>query len=739
MKSIKHIFGVAATTLALAVGFTGCQDDFDTPPIVVPEATIKPNVTIAELKAKYWQDDNNYYLTVGQNDQNEDYVVHGRVVSSDATGNIYKSLVIQDETGALAFSVNQNSLYSSYRIGQEVVVNVTGLGIGKYSGLQQIGGYGEFNGTPQVSFMASELFKEHAQLNGLPNQDLVYVTPDAERPADKMYCIEADLKNLPQTAGDLQKMQSQLVIFRNVYFEEGGKATFADPDANTNRTLSGVDGGSIIVRNSSYASFKNEMLPSGTGDVMGILSYFNGNWQLLLRSSADCLFDTKGQKADPYNVAEAIELQGTGKTAWVKGFIVGSVKAGVSDIDSDSKIAWGATADLDNTLVIGATADTKSLKDCLVMELPQGSDLRKYGNLLDHPELAGRSIEIYGAFDSFMGTAGILNNKGAASEFAIEGVTVGGGGTQPGEAVASLFCDFEGYNTKISELKSKAGWNYTATSGDKDWYLKEFSGNVYAAATAYKGTSGPWEEWLVSPGVDLSKSPKKSLEFECQAAYRSATSNLEVYAMTSQDPRTAQLTKLNVTLPDIPASGYSSWVKSNVDLSSFSGVIYIGWKYSGTSADGSSTYCIDNVNIGGATETGGGSDTPDTPTEGVGSKDKPYTVAQVKATSSDVKGVWVEGWVVGWISGKAWATGATFSSTVSSDFTNTNFIMGGSADAKTVDASVPCAIPAGALRDKLGLGKNPAIYLKHVRVLGNITAYFGQRGVKDITEYEVID
>lgn len=741
MKSLKYLLGAAAMTFIATAGLTGCQDNFDNPPLIVPEATIKANITIADLKAKYWQDDMNYFITVGKNEQNEDYVVHGRVVSSDATGNIYKSLVIQDETGALAFSVNQNSLYSTYRVGQEVVVDVTGLGIGKYSGLQQIGGYGEYNGTPQVSFMASEIFSEHAQLNGLPDQEVVYVTLDGDRPEGKIYCIEADINNLPQSTADLQKLQSQLVIFRNVYFEQGGEATYSEADASTNRTLSGVNGGSIIVRNSNYASFKSDVLPSGTGDVMGILSYFNGSWQLLLRSTADCIFSSEGSKTDPYTIGKAIELQGTGKTAWVEGYIVGSVKAGVQDIDSNDKIAWGATAELDNTLVIGATPETNKLSDCVVMELPQGSDLRKYGNLLDNPQLVGRAIKVYGGFDSFMGTAGVINNNGTATEFAIDGVNIGGNDpVNPGEAVASVYCDFEGYNTQISELKSKAGWNYTATSGDKNWFLKEFSSNVYASATAYKGSKGPWEEWLISPGVDLSKSPKKTLEFICQAAYQSTTSKLEVYAMTSADPKTAQLTLLNVTLPDIPASGYSDWVKSTVDLSNFSGVIYIGWKYTGTSSDGSSTYCIDNVNIGGASETGGGSTEPaDPPTTGTGSFDTPYTVAQVKATKSDANDVWIEGYVVGWISGMTWATGATFSSTVSSDFNNTNFILGDSATSTTVDSSVPCAIPAGSLRDELGLGKNPAIYLKHVKVRGNITKYFGQRGVKDIKEYKVID
>ena len=93
--------------ILLATGLlASCNDDFDTPPMVVPTAKDKPNTTIADFKAKYWKDAVNYIDTV-----KDDIVIHGYVTSSDETGNIYKSLYIQDETGGLTISVNQNSLY----------------------------------------------------------------------------------------------------------------------------------------------------------------------------------------------------------------------------------------------------------------------------------------------------------------------------------------------------------------------------------------------------------------------------------------------------------------------------------------------------------------------------------------------------------------------------------------------------------------------------------------------------
>lgn len=753
--NLKHLLRDAAlTTAALAsiAGLTGCKDDFDTPPINVPVATMQPNTTIEELKSTLWDDATNYATLVPQKADGEDYIVRGRVISSDASGNIYKSLVIQDETGALPMSINQNSLYNTYRVGQEIVINVTGLYIGKYAAYQQIGGYGEYNGTPQTSFMTYESFQQHAELNGLPEPAMTIINADGTRPGfDKgIYCTAVAINELSTTPEGLRKWQGQLVEFRNVHFEGGGSEPYVAPDdynatptrKSTSRTLLDAAGNSITVRNSGYASFAQEIMPSGTGTVRGILSYFNNGWQLLLRSTADVIFDSKGNQDDPYSVEEAIGLQGTGAAGWTMGYIVGSVKGGVTAVTANDQIIWGAGAEMDNTLVIGPAKDCKEIGKCLVIELPQGSALRQYGNLIDNPGVYGKVIKAYGTFAPVLSTAGITGNTGSAAEFQIEGVTVGSN-PPSGNAVPSLFCDFEGYSKQISNLVA-AGWTVTKTSGDKNWYLNEFSGNTYAAATAYKGTSGPWDEWIISPAIDLGKSPKKTLVFKTQAAYQSSNSGMRVYVMNSADPATATKTELKVSLPTIPASGYSDWVTSDVDLSAFSGTIYIAWEYWGESSSGSSTYCIDDVNIGGADNPGGGGGGEDP--KGEGSKENPYSVSYVQKSTSDQSGVWVEGFVVGYVKGTNWSSGAVFSNDLTgveedsqTGYVNSNFILGTTVEDKTVASCIPCNIKAGAARDVLGFRKNPGIYLKHVKVKGDITKYFGQRGVKNIAEYEILD
>lgn len=431
MKNIKKYLGLMLAAVMAGLSTGACQDDFDAPAIKVPVAALKPNATIATIKALYWNDKDNYIDTIKVGAANEPIVIAGRVISSDASGNIYKSLVIQDNTGALAMSINANSLYSTYRIGQEVVINLSDMYIGKYSTLQQLGfpDYSSAYGW-QATFMPLEFFKRHSELNGLPEPS-------------KIDTLTVSIPELSNDAASLRTYQSQLVRINNVSFVDGGEKSFCDAHkVNTNRTLKDANGNEIIVRTSGYANFWSAKLPAESGDVVGILSTFKKSgelkWQLLLRSTDDLLnFGNptlpKGTETNPYDVLEGIDFADAGSTqsAWFTGYIVGSVKAGVSEVTSVDDIEWSADAETLSTLVIGQTAESRSLTDCMLITLPSGSDLSTYGNLLDHPENYLRQIWILGRPGNVLGMNAFTDNNGSKTEWRIEGVTVPGGSTDP--------------------------------------------------------------------------------------------------------------------------------------------------------------------------------------------------------------------------------------------------------------------------------------------------------------------
>ena len=143
-----------------------------------------------------------------------------------------------------------------------------------------------------------------------------------------------------------------------------------------------------------------------------------------------------------------------------------------------------------------------------------------------------------------------------------------------------------------------AGWTQSQVAGNKAWYVPSYNGNNFAAMTGFKG-KGPFDQWLISPAIDMSKVIKKVLSFDTQVnRYGSTQSALKVFVLTTADPATAKATQLNANLATAPASGYSDWANSGeLDLSAFSGIIYIGFEYTSPVADNYATWCVDNVKL----------------------------------------------------------------------------------------------------------------------------------------------
>lgn len=421
-KFIKYIPGFALAAV-LSLGLSSCQDDVDAPADKAPVAGIEANTTILELKERFWNDANNYAETIADpDDENHRFIIKGRVISSDKEGNIFKSIVIQDETAALAFSVDSYNLYLSYRRGQEVVIDVTGMTIGKYAALQQIGHKSWYaNGkTWQVSFMAYEMFKDKVELNGMP--DLAEIDT----------IVANTFSDIPSDNASLRKYQSQLVRFKNVYFQDGGEKNFSvyhtKENAEQNRTLVDREGNTRIVRTSGYATWCEKPLPVGNIDLVGIMSYYNDSWQIMMLDYEGVIHvgDVPGTKENPYDVPGAIKdiKSGIAANGWVKGYIVGAVAPEVETVTSNADIEWEAPTVLNSTLVIAPDPECKEISECLVVQLPAESVFRQVGNLRDNPGNLGKAILVKGDFKEFMGTPGVTGNTGKADSFEIEGVSV---------------------------------------------------------------------------------------------------------------------------------------------------------------------------------------------------------------------------------------------------------------------------------------------------------------------------
>ena len=108
-KSILYI----ASLLIAAVGFSACDDEKAMPPMYDPgsdKVIPATNTTILELKEAF-NDPNTYSYNkvIGEKADGSHYVITGKIVSCDKAGNIYKNLMIEDETAGLTIAVRPSS------------------------------------------------------------------------------------------------------------------------------------------------------------------------------------------------------------------------------------------------------------------------------------------------------------------------------------------------------------------------------------------------------------------------------------------------------------------------------------------------------------------------------------------------------------------------------------------------------------------------------------------------------
>lgn len=280
----KYFIVLAILALAGLVLVTGScvKEDFDTPPLYNKVATWEKSITIAQLKTLYdtkpklikdvapagfWK---NVY-DENQKDSISGIFVDAYVLSSDSAGNFYETVTIADETGGIDLKINTSDIYATYGLkpGKRVLVRVDNLAIDNYNGMYQIGlGYTD-GGVLKVTGIDPSAVAKTIQVTG----EKIGLNPETI--------------TIPTLSTD--KVQ-KLVKLEGVQFWNPA-ATYSIPGVNTNRILVDQDGNQIVLRNSGYAKFAKDQVPTGSGSITGVLSIFGSTYQLLIRDTLDVKFD----------------------------------------------------------------------------------------------------------------------------------------------------------------------------------------------------------------------------------------------------------------------------------------------------------------------------------------------------------------------------------------------------------------------------------------------------------------
>ena len=390
MKKIKFI---ALAFLALTLG--SCMGDSYADPDLtdkVPAAPYGNNslreknvISIADLKTQF--------ATVIANSSykliEKDMMIKAVVTGNDVSGNIYNQVSVQDASGAIIIAINGSGLSGYLPVGQEILVNLKGLYIGSYKKLPQIGGVNTkiSDGTLSMGKIERAVWNEHFKILNPGEADASTVEPE-----------EFDLTKLTDAAY-MEANVCKLMTLKKVKFASAnGTNVWAPKDTNTSLELIDAETGkrisssNLVVRNSGYSKFANEVVPQGVFDITGIFTRFGETWQIVLRNTDDLkASETGGTLEKPYTVTQALEkinagtagdakVYATGIIVKVKDVDTGTYGNGTFVISDDGKDTEGKTLEVFRCYNIDGAKWTEETKGILV----PGKKVVVSGTLLDY-------------------------------------------------------------------------------------------------------------------------------------------------------------------------------------------------------------------------------------------------------------------------------------------------------------------------------------------------------------------
>lgn len=467
MKTNRFLTIFTIITMGFAVTSCVQDDDYSVPNDLGTEENADLNtllaqiesgavslLTIAEVKAEYQEENGPKFVE-------NNIAVKGYVSSSDQTGNFFKEIFLQDSpdnpTTGIKVIMNQVDSYNQYNFGREVYVRLTGLYIGEERVGSQVITIGGGTETDQFGTTVTRLTETQRE--------------------DKMYRSQNTFEIVPKvqlfseiSAEDI----GVFVKFEGVEFADnlnGLRYFDSDQDFDTARTMQSCSGfgySNFKLETSSFATFKEVLLPVGNGDISGIIT----------------------------------------KTFDASAFVM-------------------ALNSVDDVTMEGARCTPLSIDDFSVV------------------------------FEEDFQAA--VNNTNL---------------------------DF-------------AGWTNFNETGNYKWREKTFEGNGYTEFSSF-GSGNPSNiGWLVTPGFDMDAQENEFLNFKsAQHHLESPENTLEILVSTDYDGTNvlaATWTPVSAPLASQSNDWYEFVDSGLIDLSSYSGTLYVAFKVTGNSTTLAGAYQIDDL------------------------------------------------------------------------------------------------------------------------------------------------
>ena len=254
MKKITQIVRSVIILMFTVVMFNSCVDkDYDD----IVTANVDPDLTatktIKELQS----------LATGASpvEITTDEIIVGVVTGDDLSGNIYKKLILQQDSSGIAVQLDVSNFNTEYPTGRRVYVKCKGLYIANNDGNFELGS----SSSNPVGRIPAGLVTKYL-VKGMWGQ---YLTP-------KVYTL--DNPNIPTNT---------LVRFDDVQFDAGYNGVAYAASSPANLDMVDCNGNLLILYSSTYSTFALAKTPYGKGSIAGIYILYNGDGELQIRDTTD--------------------------------------------------------------------------------------------------------------------------------------------------------------------------------------------------------------------------------------------------------------------------------------------------------------------------------------------------------------------------------------------------------------------------------------------------------------------
>ncbi|MGY6562255.1 MAG: DUF5689 domain-containing protein [Luteibaculaceae bacterium] len=534
------------------IALAGCRKlEWDTPPLrTIPEGD---RLTIQQLRA----------LHTGQRLRfNDDRTVFAVVTMDEENGNLFRNVFIQDHTGAINMRLtNPGGLFQ----GDSLRINLRGTSLSIFNGMMQLD-----------SVSVIDNIVKQANLVDIPPLN---VTLDQINPA----------------------LQGQLVRINDVEIIDSDlNRTWADGinRRTENRIIRDCEGNQFLVRTSGFSNFAGVTVPQGRGSIVGVISQFNNDLQLFIRSMEEVKMDGErcGAGPCPYNVPPVNSLsadfsgapdnvdfndinwinvatQGSrvwrGRTFSGNSFVRGtsfnsfdpvneqwlitrpinyngvkylsfrSAKNSGNDPFHDALSVW-VSSDFDGCDVEGSTWVEVTGYTKPTGATPNNSFVES-GSINLSPFVTGGSGTIHVAFrylSSFPAgqTTGIDVDDVNISDTPQGGGGGGGGGGGPTVLLNQTFEDHPVGSGGTIVPVNLTGWvNTNPGSGNDLWHVRSFASNRHAEFSSHFSTLNVSDEvWLITAPLNFATFTTKTLSFDVRTRFW-ANPQLQVFISENFD------------------------------------------------------------------------------------------------------------------------------------------------------------------------------------------------------------